>query len=145
MGSVAKDPEANPELVQKMVALEQFVNNPNKRPVIALAGSTFQHRQEARTFGFKWHGWVVKYRLTDLGVAMQKDVFVGLEDGGRLTEVDRDESGGVLWAAINVFMEKGSAEPEVTTLKHGVVMTQKFIPCVLTELNPNIVTPGRVG
>ena len=140
-----KDPQPNPELIQRLTALEDHVNNLNKSPVIQLLGDGYKQREFDKVFTVPWHGWVFGYRLVEHKVSMEKRVFIKVRDG-RLDEVAPDELREMMWAAITVFMETGSGEPDEQMVAPDCIMLrQMFIPCVLTELNKNIVTPGRVG
>lgn len=136
---------ADKNLMAGLEELRERVESVNRvMPAIALRGGTYRAPSSIQTL--TWCGWVFGYKIEDhSGIFMRKTIYIKA-DGYKIDEIPEEQREPIMLAVYEVLLEQGSDMPKIEQIAPDALMIeQDFIPCLLTELNPNIVTPGRRG
>jgi len=124
--------------------LRDGVENFNRMPSLALRGGLYRGMDKESIFTTTVDGWIIGYRLKDLGLKMLREIFVKIP-GERLDSIPDEQKNPVISAVFNVFLDFGQGEATIDPIAMDTVkITQTFVPMYLVEKNPNIVVPGAL-
>lgn len=116
--------------------LRDFVDN------MATQKVGFDYNKEA-VQTVTYEGIEYGYKLEDHLVSMRRKIFIKTLDY-KSDEIPHDQFQPIVTAVFKVFVIHGAALPSIENLTPNcILMTQDFIPMVLVNTNPNLVS--KVG
>jgi len=129
-------------LCEACQALRDFVENPNKRPDVALRG-VFQVANPRQWQTVKTDTWEVGYRVYEVPPFVgrfRREVALRRKDGGPIDEVPENERGAIVSALYEAFLDHGAEIPQIG-IAHGkrgpcLVIIQDFMPVFQMCVDP---------
>jgi len=130
------------ELMGVLVDLRMFVDMKGTAPEIAYRNGIYQTLDPDTVYTKKVDGWEFGYRLIDLGNGFyRRRIFVMCEQ--KLDTVPDEQKEPVVNTVFEVFLDKGAGEVSIEPISEFTVrIEQDFMPMLLIEKNPNLVSKG---